>query len=529
MLSGELPPTPPGDQGPSNRRDGEYTGQSFPEWGDFNGNHGKLTILKLEAATGKLPQDPFLIRKSVEAYMGTKITSAYPEKKGLSYVIKLRNRLQIEKLMKLDQLNDGFQVRVSTHPVYNYSKCVISCEESIKYSDDQIKEHLQDQGVVEIRRITRPGEGKDRIATPTVILTIEGTVIPPNVDFGWIRCRTRPYYPSPMLCYGCFEYGHTRAKCSQTEPTCGKCSGIHMITPDIPCSANPYCKHCKTDLHSVSSRQCPAYQKEVEIQHLKVDNGISYPAARRAYNLQHSQQSMAAVVTAENDKRFADINAKLDNVLKELGKKDQQIEALIAANNKKDKEIAEKDRRIAALEAVLATAGQRQDNTPDQNQKKRNKDSSQKTNGDCNINNRLELTRIHGTIEDLVEENRKLRKLIAAQGIAAPAKPQENAKESQSGEQMDTDTQEDNTSYNQNNTGTKPKTKKQLKKKNSDELEVKRAKGSQPPINTLTTTPMYISDTEEGQAALNSTIIGTDGINISADEMEGTDPLNDEL
>lgn len=389
-------PFPIGDAGPSNRRDGEFAGPLFPEWGDPNGNHGKLVMLRMEAVTGNLPDAPILLRKSVESFLGEKVDGAYPESRGASYVIKMRNKSHVEKLKRMSKLADGFPIRIVEHPVLNFSKCVINCSETRVYSDDELIDELQPQGVKELRRITKR-DGNERINTPTIILTIQGTVVPENIYIGWIRCRTRPFYPSPMLCYCCWDFGHTRARCKrQDTPTCGNCSGNHMNERENSCIAAAFCKRCNTASHSLSSRKCPTYVKEEEIQHLRVDLGISYPAAKRQYELRHNPQSMASVVAASNDQRFEELSAKLDNVLKEVKRKDDKIEALLA-------EIRNKDTQIEKLEATLKM-------TPQE---------------------RLTLVKDHGTIKDLVQKIRDLeaelarkdREVAVIRDVYIPKKP----------------------------------------------------------------------------------------------------------
>lgn len=170
MPSG-LDPFPLGDTGPSNCRDGEFAGPLFPEWGDPQGHHGQLVMMRMQAVSGNLPQAPFLFRKSVESYLGVKIDGAYPEKGGSTYVLKLRNKNHAEKLKKMSTLADGFPITIVEHPVLNVSKCVISCSDICAYSDEELVEELKDQGVKEVRRITRR-DGNQRISTPTIILTI---------------------------------------------------------------------------------------------------------------------------------------------------------------------------------------------------------------------------------------------------------------------------------------------------------------------------------------------------------------------
>lgn len=361
-------PADPGDNGLPNQRDGIFTGRSFPAWGDENGDYGNLHVLRLQAEEGDLPKNPVLIRKSVEAHLGLKIREAYPEKRGVTYIIKLRNEKHVERLKRMSKLSDGHAIKIIEHPTLNQTRCVINCPETIAYKTEAILEELKDQGVTSIRRIERR-EGSDFVPTPTIILTIGSTVAPSEVDFGWIRCRTRPYYPTPMLCYGCFEYGHPRKRCN-TEPICGICCGKHQSTHENPCRLEPYCKHCKSNSHPVMNKKCPVYMKEVDIQHIMVNKGMGYPGARRIWESEHRATTAASVVNASNEARFADLNAKFDMLLKETGKKDQQLEflkkegekrnqqmlQLFATIQAKDKEIAKRDERIASLEAALAAA-----------------------------------------------------------------------------------------------------------------------------------------------------------------------------
>lgn len=487
MMSGANP-FPVWDTGPVNRRDGEFTGPLFPEWGDKDGNLGQLVMLRMEAVEGSLPAAPILLRKSVESYLGVKVDAAYPEARGASYVLKLRNKTHVEKLKQMSKLADGFAIRIVEHPVLNVSKCVISCSESCNYSDTELLEELQPQGVKEIRRITKV-LGESRINTPTIILTVQGTTVPQNMFIGWIRCPTRHFYPSPMLCYCCWVFGHTRARCTQhNNPTCGHCSQKHVIDKDNPCTAAAFCIRCNTTDHPLSSRKCPIYIKEEEIQHLRVDMGISYPAAKRQYDLKHSTKSMASVVIAGNDQRFADLSTKLDNVLKEMKQKDNKIEELL-------KEIRNKDAVIESLQVALKTTPQ----------------------------DRLNLVKDHGTIQDLVDKVRSLerdlarkdREIETIRSIYVPKKTTSHSSTNQSNKMPTPDNNDSsignralNIPSNQNVAVNNKKTgaKKKVSKTDSFESLNKRTKNRSPTI----------SDREDHT---------TDPIVIGADFSSGDEPM----
>lgn len=104
---------------------------------------------------------------------------------------------------------------------------------------------------------------------------------------------------------------------------------------------------------------------------------------------------MASTVAASNDRRFTELSAKLDNVLKEVKSKDDKIEALLS-------EIKAKDARIERLEATLKL-------TPQE---------------------RLNTVKEHGTIKDLVDKihsleselTRKDREIAMIREIYVPKK-----------------------------------------------------------------------------------------------------------
>lgn len=93
-------PLHPGDPGGpggglgsmGNRMNGDYTGPLLPDYMDPTGTAGQLQYLKMESTAGVMPQDPFLLRLSVEKAIGGPIFGAFKENRGLSYVLKVRSQ-----------------------------------------------------------------------------------------------------------------------------------------------------------------------------------------------------------------------------------------------------------------------------------------------------------------------------------------------------------------------------------------------------------------------------------------------------
>lgn len=88
------------------RKNGDYTGQLLPDFMDPEGIAGQLQYLKMESIAGVMPQDPFLLRLSVEKAIGGPIFGAFKENKGLSYVLKVQSKEQYNRLLRMTQLQD---------------------------------------------------------------------------------------------------------------------------------------------------------------------------------------------------------------------------------------------------------------------------------------------------------------------------------------------------------------------------------------------------------------------------------------
>lgn len=149
----------------------------------------------------------------------------------MAYVLKVRGPEQVRRLLAMSKLADGTEIKIAEHPTLNQRMCVVFNADVTSLSDDYLTAQLTPQGVKAVRRIRKKTVNGDWENTPTIILTISGTVIPPHIDFGWSRCRTRNYYPSPMVCFQCWEYGHTGKRCQQPSRVCGRCSGVHTSDP----------------------------------------------------------------------------------------------------------------------------------------------------------------------------------------------------------------------------------------------------------------------------------------------------------
>jgi len=308
---------------------------------DPTNSFGELTFLQLiSKGDAPLPKNPFIIGKSVENAAG-QIEGAVTEAQGTKYTLRVRNPAQVEKLLKMTKLIDETEVIVQPHPNLNISRCVISSFDLIHMDEKDILEGLVEQreGVIFVKRITRMQDGK-RVNTPALILTFNKCTYPSHVKIGLLRTSTRPYYPNPLLCYGCFSYGHPRARCPGPQ-RCFNCSNEHQ---EEECREAAHCRNCDGN-HRPNSRQCPVYKKEMDIIRVKVDNNITYPEAKKRVG--ETRGSYAAVTAQQTADRV-----KIEALEKKMQERDAQIAQILGEIKKKDESIKQMKALIQKLQAT---------------------------------------------------------------------------------------------------------------------------------------------------------------------------------
>ncbi|XP_055590268.1 uncharacterized protein LOC129742394 [Uranotaenia lowii] len=311
-------------------RDGPI-GRRFPSFMDQNKEFGRIIILQMTGIDGHiLPKNPFIIGESIEKAVGS-VESAYSEAQGTKYTIKTRKQEQVDKLLALQCLLDGTKITIKYHPTLNSCKCVISSYDLIEMNVTEIQEQLANQNVSEVRRIIRKQDNL-KVNTSTLILTFKQTTYPEYVKVGLLRVATRTYYPNPMLCYECFEYGHSSKHCKGPK-RCFNCSAEHPMTnPDETdsteqpeCKKPQFCRNCEGE-HRPGNKKCEVYQKEAKIVKVRIDSNITYAEARKRVE---SGQNSYAQATAQNRKD----SIKFDELIKENRRKDELI-ANLTNNNK---------------------------------------------------------------------------------------------------------------------------------------------------------------------------------------------------
>lgn len=191
-----------------------------------------------------------------------------------------------------------------------------------------------------MKRITRKVNG-ETVNTTALILTFDKTTYPKHVKVGLLRVATKPYYPNPMLCFGCFKYGHPKSRCTKPR-ICYNCSESHH---GDECSKQAYCLNCEGS-HRPGNRTCPVYKHEEKIVHTKIDLNLTYPEARERVDQGNSTYAQAAAQNRLDQQ-------KLDNLLKAVQQKDEQISKLMELNKSKDQKITELEQKLTKMHNIL--------------------------------------------------------------------------------------------------------------------------------------------------------------------------------
>lgn len=192
-------------------------------------------------------------------------------------LIEVKNRNQGEKLLKINKLA-GKNTEVKPHPTLNTVRGVIRSQTLGACTEEEIVEHLSDQGVLECRRhkIKKNGEWTNTDMYFITFALMERPQILKITD--WHHELVEEYKEKPRQCINCYKYGHVAKHCRKKETTCMKCGQDgHRINY---CPNTLQCLHCKNK-HYANDRTCQKYKIEMEIISTQIKEKTSKVEATR--------------------------------------------------------------------------------------------------------------------------------------------------------------------------------------------------------------------------------------------------------
>ena len=266
----------------------------------------KFVYMKsMKPGTPMTKVNPFRVTEAMGRVIEGDVKSVKPLKSG-DLIIEAENKSQIEGLCSIKNVAE-IPVNVIMAHTYNTIRGVIYEPSLCVMQENEIVEALGRQNVVNARFINK---GPNKIRTPLVILTFEGTILPYEVKCGYRNVKVEEYIPPPMRCYKCNCFGHTTVTCNN-EMTCVKCGGNHKREN---CSSDQIkCTNCGSSEHEVLDRSCPAFKREKEIIEIKCVEKTSYYVAKKKWE----QKSYAEAAAPKKSSQV--IAAGGSNGLKENG------------------------------------------------------------------------------------------------------------------------------------------------------------------------------------------------------------------
>ena len=254
------------DQDSDSDSENEHSYNSYNNWPRF---------LVVESSNDNLPLSklsPFAVQKGFQAVAGT--LKIIKRLRDVSFLVECGKRAQAQNLLWTNRFIDR-PVRVSVHKTLNSSQGVIRCRDIADMTEVEIRDELKDQGMVGVNRVTLKKEGKV-IPTNTLFLTFGSPELPKEITVGYLKVKVALFVPNPMRCFNCNKFGHTSQHCK----VAAKCTGCGKDKHEGHCEGPKLCSNCNGP-HISAAKDCPVWQKEKEIQCVRVEKLVSFPEARQ--------------------------------------------------------------------------------------------------------------------------------------------------------------------------------------------------------------------------------------------------------
>ncbi|XP_055527900.1 uncharacterized protein LOC129720440 [Wyeomyia smithii] len=256
----------------------ELQEKMFAKEARLEGNNGSRYLIPTHTDEAETMEkvSPFFIKKAID---------------------QITPNVTISRMREGKLMLKSYGIKIEEHPTLNFTKGVINCRDFKYRKDEEILEELEAEYVVEIRRFKdRIMDGKS-IPSSTFVLIFHLGQLPTTTNIGFYNCRVKQYVPSPLSCFNCLQFGHSKKRCRGNR-ICAKCANLYHAGS---CSTSVVCVNCRQEHHALS-KECPIYEDECEIQKLRVTEKISIRKATRKRRLQAPNPSQPRLT-----KSFAEI------------------------------------------------------------------------------------------------------------------------------------------------------------------------------------------------------------------------------
>ena len=224
--------------------------------------------------------NPYDVDNEITKFTGEKPRAITGERKN-TLTIQCRSKAQAEKIVKITKISNT-ECKIFPHAKFNQSKGLIFLKE---FDIEDVEELENELGTTyNVARVERANFIKTRSGIQAFIVTFNEEAPPYDIYIPGERSDTtvKPYYPRPMLCKKCWDYGHTLKNCKEETPICKQCSSSDHESNN--CTAETlFCHHCG-EAHEVGSKECERWIKEQEILKIADREKVSFVRARQKMN-----------------------------------------------------------------------------------------------------------------------------------------------------------------------------------------------------------------------------------------------------
>lgn len=145
----------------------------------------------------------------------------------------------------------------------------------VSLTDEILRNQLMSEKVIDVKRLTSNRNEKRELST-TVMITVNGKLLPENVKMGYVCYPVRPFIKPALRCFNCQRLGHVAEVCKGKKRCC-KCGGEHGYG-ECGDLVEPKCCICGGP-HSAAYLGCIVQKQAVEAMKYKSEHNVSYAQA----------------------------------------------------------------------------------------------------------------------------------------------------------------------------------------------------------------------------------------------------------
>ena len=271
--------------------DSDTDEQSAPDWSFV---WSRFIVLEPRDNTQPLTKlSPFAVEKAILGRYGTVKKVSKMRTGGL--LVEASRATQARMILDTTCFM-GIEVKASPHRSLNTSKGVIRDYGRDLYdmSEAEIVKELADKGVEGVSRFILKKDDRE-IKTNTYLVTFATSSPPETLRIGYYFVEVKRYIPNPLRCFQCQEFGHSKKFCKKNL-RCWRCGREGHDGNDCS-SESKCCVNCKGE-HYSSSKTCPVWTLEKEIQRVKTEKNLPYGEAKRLVSPPSSSPATASYASA---------------------------------------------------------------------------------------------------------------------------------------------------------------------------------------------------------------------------------------